>query len=57
MANGSLKEVETHLLIGERLGLLPKAVLDKTLAQSEEIGKMLARLRQKVTDRRRGDGA
>lgn len=57
MANGSLKEVETHLLIGERLGLLHRAVLDKTLAQSEEIGKMLASLRQKVTDRRQRNSA
>jgi len=51
-ANGSLKEVETHLIISQRLGFLQKADLETTLGLSQEIGKMLARLRQKLSDRR-----
>jgi len=51
-ANGSLKEVETHLIISQRLGFLQKADLETTLGLSQEIGKMLASLRQKLSDRR-----
>jgi len=51
-ANGSLKGVETHLIISQRLGFLQKADLETTLGLSQEIGKMLASLRQKLSDRR-----
>jgi four helix bundle protein len=47
-ANGSLKEVETHLLISERLGLLLISDLQKVMGLSAEIGRMLASLRQKL---------
>jgi four helix bundle protein len=50
-ANGSLKEVETHLFISERLGYLQKPDLQKALGLTEELGKMLASLRQKLADR------
>jgi len=48
-ANGSLKEVETHLLISERLGLLQRPELQTALGLSEELGRMLAALRQKLS--------
>ena len=51
MANGSLKEVETHLLLSERLGLIQKADREKLEGQCEEIGKMLLGLRKKLTAR------
>jgi four helix bundle protein len=51
-ANGSLKEVETHLLISERLGFLQNPDLHKAMALSAEIGKMLASLREKLSHRR-----
>jgi len=51
-SNGSLKEVETHLLIIERLGLLRRPELQRALGLSEELGRMLAALRQKLSPQR-----
>jgi len=51
-ANGSLKEVETHLLICERLKLLQKSDLQSAMDLSMEIGRMLAVLRQKLSQSR-----
>jgi four helix bundle protein len=48
-ANGSLKEVETHLLISERLNFLQQPEMQKAMGLSEELGRMLAALRQKLT--------
>lgn len=48
-ANGSLKEVETHLLIAERLSLLQRPEMQKAMGLSEELGRMLAALRQKLS--------
>ena len=50
-ANGSLKEVETHLLISERLNLLHRSEMQKAMGLSEELGRMLAALRQKLSPR------
>jgi four helix bundle protein len=47
-ANGSLKEVETHLLISNRLGLLSSEDLETCMKTSTEIGRMLTSLRQKL---------
>jgi four helix bundle protein len=47
-ANGSLKEVETHLLISERLGFLQRPEMHKAMGLSEELGRMLAALRHKL---------
>lgn len=41
IAQGSLKELETHLILSERVGLLAAVQLGALLRQSEEIGKML----------------
>lgn len=47
-ANGSLKELETHLLIAERLGFIENQHSEKAMSLSEELGRMLATLRQKL---------
>jgi four helix bundle protein len=41
VAQGSLKELETHLILSERVGLIAEAGVVKLLAQADEIGKML----------------
>ena len=46
IANGSLKELETHVLLMERLALVPSEELAKTLSSAEEIGRMLHGLRR-----------
>jgi len=48
VANGSLKELETHLLIAQRLCLLRPDDVDGTLALAEEIGRMLRGLAQEL---------
>ena len=44
IAQGSLKEVETHLLLSERDGVAPSTPVDKMLAQCDRLGKMLRSL-------------
>jgi four helix bundle protein len=44
VAQGSLKEFETHLLLTERVGLVDNVILAPLLAKSEMIGKMLRSL-------------
>jgi four helix bundle protein len=46
IARGSLLELETHLLLSQRIGLLQTSTLDPLLAQSDEIGRMLLGLRR-----------
>jgi four helix bundle protein len=46
VARGSLMEVETHLLLSHRVGLLSQPVLDSLLALSDQISRMLSGLRQ-----------
>jgi len=41
IAQGSLKELETHLLISQRVGLAGEAEVSPALKRAEEIGKML----------------
>jgi len=41
MAQGSLKEVETHLLLSERVGLTTKAKIETLLSDCDELGRML----------------
>jgi len=48
IANGSLKELETHLLIGKRLGFFSSPELTKPAALVEEIGRMLTALRKRL---------
>ena len=41
MAQGSLKELETHLVICERVGLMHELETKKLLGQADEIGRMM----------------
>jgi four helix bundle protein len=41
IAQGSLKEVETHLLLAQRVGLVAQSDIDAPLGRCEAIGKML----------------
>ncbi len=44
VAQGSLKEFETHLLLAERVELVDRAVVASLLSKTESIGKMLRSL-------------
>lgn len=44
VAQGSLKELETHVILAERVGLLVADTSNRLLAQSDQIGKMLRSL-------------
>ena len=44
VAQGSLKETETHLLICERVGLLKGKQIESLLGQTDELGRMLRSL-------------
>jgi len=48
IAKGSLMELETHLLIAERLNYLKAAEVNRVLAQCGELGKMLCGLTKKL---------
>lgn len=41
IAQGSLKELETHLIISERVGLVSREEQEKLTSRCDEIGKML----------------
>ena len=41
IAQGSLKELETHLMLANRIDLLEKVAIDPILARSDTVGKML----------------
>jgi four helix bundle protein len=44
VANGSLMELETHLLVAGRLSYLPPNEVERLLALAGEVGRMLAGL-------------
>jgi four helix bundle protein len=44
IAQGSLKELETHLIVSRRLGMLDAATEEKLLSTAEDVGKMLRAL-------------
>ena len=44
IAQGSLKELETHLLLATRVGLLKEPSVEAALGQCEALGKMLRSL-------------
>ncbi|RVD64058.1 four helix bundle protein [Mesorhizobium sp. M7A.F.Ca.ET.027.03.2.1] len=48
IAQGSLKELETQLLIAERIGIAPKATSGPLLASTESVGKLLRLLIRKL---------
>ena len=48
IARGSLKELETHLLLCQRVGLLKEADLPPLMTLCDRISQMLSRLRQSL---------
>ena len=53
IANGSLKELETHLLITGRLSYLKNSELQHVLELSDEIGRMLNSLMEKLKEKKK----
>jgi four helix bundle protein len=48
ISSGSLRELETHLIIVQRLGFAPADSVDTLLRATEELSRMLYRMRQRV---------
>ena len=44
ISNGSLLELETHILVAGRLNFVPQAEVDRILGMTGEVGRMLAGL-------------
>jgi four helix bundle protein len=51
VSQGSLKELETHLILAERVGILAAVDLQPILAQCESLGKMLRALIRSLQDK------
>jgi four helix bundle protein len=51
VANGSLKEVETQLLLSVRLSFVQNADIEIAMKLADEVGRMLASLMQKLRAR------
>ncbi|PAQ02857.1 four helix bundle protein [Mesorhizobium mediterraneum] len=49
IAQGSLKELETQLMIAERIGIAPKATATSLLSSTESVGKLLRLLIRKLS--------
>ena len=45
---GSLKELETHVLLGERVAIVPSDAITPLMAKAESVGKMLRSLIRSV---------
>lgn len=52
ISQGSLKELETHLIIAERVGLIGQDPMRELLAQCDENGKMLGGLIRAVQNKK-----
>ena len=48
IASGSLRELETHLIIVQRLGFASTHTVDALLQATEDLSRMLYRMRQRV---------
>jgi len=48
VAQGSLKELETHLIVSEKLAYLTAAQTARLLSQTDELGRMLGALIRKL---------
>lgn len=51
VAQGSLKELETHLILAERVGILPSQDLQTVLMSCESLGKMVRALIRSLQDK------
>lgn len=49
IAQGSLKELETHLMLAERVGVTKAGSIDTILAEADELGKMFRSLLNKLS--------
>ncbi len=49
IAQGSLKELETHLILAERVNICPPGSTDAVLAEADELGRMLRALLTKLS--------
>lgn len=54
-AQGSLKELETHCLLAERVKLLNNQSSSELLSEADEVGKMLGGLIRRVSEKSRGN--
>ncbi len=50
IAQGSLKELETHLLVAERVGIVQDGAIEPLLKLGESVGKLLRLLNRKLGD-------
>jgi four helix bundle protein len=48
IASGSLRELETHFIIVQRLGYLDKVAVDSALRLTDDLSKMLYRMRRRI---------
>jgi four helix bundle protein len=48
VASGSLRELETHLVIIQRLGYVQNMAADSALHRTDELSKMLYKMRKRV---------
>jgi four helix bundle protein len=48
IASGSLRELETHLIIVQRLGYLDKSAVEAALRLTDDLSKMLYKMRRRV---------
>ena len=51
MARGSLLELETHLMLSQRIGLLQQPELDSLLTMTDRLSRMLSGLRKALEKR------
>jgi four helix bundle protein len=51
MAQGSLKELETHLMLGARVNLVPASKVEPVLQKCDELGRMLRSLIRSIQRR------
>jgi four helix bundle protein len=51
ISQGSLKELETHLILAERVGILAKPELETVLNRCESLGKMVRALIRSLQDK------
>ncbi|TIO29114.1 four helix bundle protein [Mesorhizobium sp.] len=49
IAQGSLKELETHLLIAQRVGITSREAIESLMLHSESVGKLLRLLIRKLS--------
>ena len=51
VAQGSLKELETHLILSQRVGLLDRSTSETLLSECDEIGRMMRALIRSLQDK------